>query len=89
MANYITLHSQKQPATVPTDSQLNCLQNSLVPRHLPQATATIMSSSLQGSFWNGLRNFEPLSDDEGNTRAGIPSPNFRTTPTGRCLTPYV
>ncbi|GBM76685.1 hypothetical protein AVEN_48807-1 [Araneus ventricosus] len=31
-------------------------------------------------------NFEPRSDDKDDTRAGTPSPNFRTTPAGRRLT---
>ncbi|GFU33960.1 hypothetical protein TNCV_656261 [Trichonephila clavipes] len=32
---------------------------------------------------NGLRNFEIWSSDEDGTRAGIPCPNYKTTPTGR------
>ncbi|GBN33563.1 hypothetical protein AVEN_218043-1 [Araneus ventricosus] len=40
-------------------------------------------------FWDGFRNFEPLSDDEDDTRDGIPSPNFRTKPVGGCLVPYL
>ncbi|GBM39160.1 hypothetical protein AVEN_208339-1, partial [Araneus ventricosus] len=28
------------------------------------------------------RHFETLSDDEGDARAGIPCPGFRTTPGG-------
>ncbi|GBL95716.1 hypothetical protein AVEN_668-1 [Araneus ventricosus] len=41
--------------------------------------------STRGLFWNGPRNLEPRSDDEDDTRAGTPSPSFRTTPTGRRL----
>ncbi|GBN91404.1 hypothetical protein AVEN_111245-1 [Araneus ventricosus] len=33
-------------------------------------------------FWDGPRSFEPRSDDEGDTSAGTPSQNFRTTPAG-------
>ncbi|GBN51869.1 hypothetical protein AVEN_132740-1 [Araneus ventricosus] len=36
----------------------------------------------QELFWDGPHNFEPQSDDEDDTRAGTPSPNFRTTPKG-------
>ncbi|GBL76517.1 hypothetical protein AVEN_48812-1 [Araneus ventricosus] len=36
----------------------------------------------RGLFWDGPRNFEPRSDDEDDTRAGTPSPNFHATPTG-------
>ncbi|GBM52229.1 hypothetical protein AVEN_31048-1 [Araneus ventricosus] len=39
----------------------------------------------QGLFWNRHRNFEPWSDDEGETRVGTPPPNFHVTPTGRRL----
>ncbi|GBM00423.1 hypothetical protein AVEN_179232-1 [Araneus ventricosus] len=35
----------------------------------------------RGLFWDRPPNFEPRSDDEDDTRAGTPSPNFRTTPT--------
>ncbi|GBN43621.1 hypothetical protein AVEN_57013-1, partial [Araneus ventricosus] len=41
----------------------------------------------RGLFWDALRDFEPGSDDEDNTRAGTPSPNFRTTPAGGHLAP--
>ncbi|GBL99772.1 hypothetical protein AVEN_162790-1 [Araneus ventricosus] len=34
-----------------------------------------------------LRNFELWSDDKDDTRAGISSPNFCTTPGGERLTP--
>ncbi|GBM15889.1 hypothetical protein AVEN_258433-1 [Araneus ventricosus] len=38
-------------------------------------------------FWDGPRNFEPLSDDD--TYAVTPSPNFHATPTGgRLATTY-
>ncbi|GBM56653.1 hypothetical protein AVEN_123136-1 [Araneus ventricosus] len=40
----------------------------------------------RGLFWDGPRNSEPRSDDEDNTSAGTPSPNFHTTPTGVRLT---
>ncbi|GBM09578.1 hypothetical protein AVEN_29430-1 [Araneus ventricosus] len=40
----------------------------------------------RGLFWDGPHNFEPRLDDEGDTRAGTPSPNFRTTPSGGRLT---
>ncbi|GBO37621.1 hypothetical protein AVEN_107512-1 [Araneus ventricosus] len=40
----------------------------------------------RGLVWGGYRKFEPQSDDEDDTRAGFPSPNFRTTPTGGRLT---
>ncbi|GBM45598.1 hypothetical protein AVEN_86539-1 [Araneus ventricosus] len=36
----------------------------------------------RGLFRDGPRNSEPRSDDEDDTWAGTPSPNFRTTPTG-------
>ncbi|GBL73459.1 hypothetical protein AVEN_159459-1 [Araneus ventricosus] len=39
----------------------------------------------QGLFCNGLRNFEPLSDNEDNTWTGSHSSNFLTTPAGRRL----
>ncbi|GBO34291.1 hypothetical protein AVEN_32896-1 [Araneus ventricosus] len=48
----------------------------------------ILTSSFEatrGLFWDGPRNFEPWSDDEDDTRAGTPSPNFHTTPTEGCL----
>ncbi|GFW90012.1 hypothetical protein TNCV_2172071 [Trichonephila clavipes] len=34
------------------------------------------------AFGDGPLHFEPRSSDEDNTRAGNPSPNYRTTPTG-------
>ncbi|GFT94584.1 hypothetical protein TNCV_3266811 [Trichonephila clavipes] len=34
------------------------------------------------AFDDGLRNFEPRLSDEGDTRAGTPSSNYHTTPTG-------
>ncbi|GBM83398.1 hypothetical protein AVEN_242132-1 [Araneus ventricosus] len=37
---------------------------------------------MRGLFRDGPRNFEPRSDDEDDTRAGTPSPNFRATPMG-------
>ncbi|GBM12421.1 hypothetical protein AVEN_55267-1 [Araneus ventricosus] len=40
-------------------------------------------------FWGRPLNFEPWSDNEDVTRAGIPSPNFCTTPAGRRLIYYV
>ncbi|GBO28602.1 hypothetical protein AVEN_99700-1 [Araneus ventricosus] len=40
-------------------------------------------------FWDGPRNFELRSGDEGDTRAGTPSPSFRTSPMGgRLVTTY-
>ncbi|GBM82761.1 hypothetical protein AVEN_272318-1 [Araneus ventricosus] len=41
--------------------------------------------STRGLFWDGPRNFHPRSDDEDDTRAGTPSPNFHATPTRRRL----
>ncbi|GBM94286.1 hypothetical protein AVEN_154619-1 [Araneus ventricosus] len=35
--------------------------------------------AIRGQFWNGLLHFEPRSDDESDTWADIPSPNFRAT----------
>ncbi|GBN71354.1 hypothetical protein AVEN_27950-1 [Araneus ventricosus] len=40
------------------------------------------SEATRRQFWDEPCNFEPRSDDEGITRVGAPSPNFRTTPTG-------
>ncbi|GBN02106.1 hypothetical protein AVEN_9675-1 [Araneus ventricosus] len=40
-------------------------------------------------FWDGPRHFEPQSDDKDDARAGSPSPNFRTTPTGGRFVPNV
>ncbi|GFU65442.1 hypothetical protein TNCV_633651 [Trichonephila clavipes] len=34
------------------------------------------------AFGDGPRNFEPWSSDLHDTRAGTPSPNCHTTPTG-------
>ncbi|GBO22361.1 hypothetical protein AVEN_152536-1 [Araneus ventricosus] len=34
----------------------------------------------RGLFWDEPRNFESRSDDEDDTRAGTPSPSFRTIP---------
>ncbi|GBM29554.1 hypothetical protein AVEN_206396-1 [Araneus ventricosus] len=43
----------------------------------------------RGLFRDGPRNFEPRSDDEDDTRAGTPSPNFSATPEGgRLATTY-
>ncbi|GBM26981.1 hypothetical protein AVEN_47183-1 [Araneus ventricosus] len=42
----------------------------------------------RGPFWDGHRNLEPLSNHGDDTRAGSPSPNFRTTPAEGRLTPY-
>ncbi|GBM18164.1 hypothetical protein AVEN_151707-1 [Araneus ventricosus] len=43
----------------------------------------------RGLFWDGSRHFEPWSDDEGDTLASTPSPNFHATPTGgRLATAY-
>ncbi|GFU77408.1 ATP-binding cassette sub-family A member 1 [Trichonephila clavipes] len=36
------------------------------------------------AFGDGPCNFEPWSSDEDHTRAGTPSPNYHTTPTGGC-----
>ncbi|GBL78482.1 hypothetical protein AVEN_42966-1 [Araneus ventricosus] len=33
--------------------------------------------AILGLFWDEPRNFKPQSDDEDNSLAGIPSPNFR------------
>ncbi|GBM90447.1 hypothetical protein AVEN_111253-1 [Araneus ventricosus] len=50
---------------------------------------TSRSEATRGIFWDGPRKFEPLSVDEDDTRAGIPSPNFHATPTGgRLATTY-
>ncbi|GFW37714.1 hypothetical protein TNCV_4629191 [Trichonephila clavipes] len=38
-------------------------------------------------FSDGPLNFEPWSSDEGNTRAGTPSPNFPTPSTRRRMKP--
>ncbi|GBM31246.1 hypothetical protein AVEN_223444-1 [Araneus ventricosus] len=48
-------------------------------------TLVILTSRFEatrGLFWDGPRNFEPRSDEEGDARAGIPSPSFHATPTG-------
>ncbi|GBL85747.1 hypothetical protein AVEN_193192-1 [Araneus ventricosus] len=43
----------------------------------------------RGLFCDGPRNFEPWSDNEDDTSAGTPSPNFHATPTeGRLVTAY-
>ncbi|GBN55151.1 hypothetical protein AVEN_213934-1 [Araneus ventricosus] len=43
----------------------------------------------RGLLWDGPRNFEPRSNDEEDTRACTPSPNFHATPTGgRSATTY-
>ncbi|GBL83740.1 hypothetical protein AVEN_132648-1 [Araneus ventricosus] len=41
----------------------------------------------RGLFRDGPSNFEPRTDDEDDTRAVTPSPNFRTTPAGGHLAP--
>ncbi|GBO22799.1 hypothetical protein AVEN_29626-1 [Araneus ventricosus] len=41
----------------------------------------------RGLFWVGPRHFEPQSDAEEDTRAGTPSPNFRTTSAGGHMSP--
>ncbi|GBL71211.1 hypothetical protein AVEN_147812-1, partial [Araneus ventricosus] len=38
-------------------------------------------------FWDRSRNFEPWSDDEGNTLADTPSPGFCATPVSEHLAP--
>ncbi|GBM26991.1 hypothetical protein AVEN_47190-1 [Araneus ventricosus] len=50
---------------------------------------TSRSEVTRGLFCGGHRNFEPRSDDEDDTWAGTHSPNFRTTPTGGRLVPYL
>ncbi|GBN22322.1 hypothetical protein AVEN_190437-1, partial [Araneus ventricosus] len=43
----------------------------------------------RGPFWDRLRNFEPLSDDENHTSAGTLFSRFRKPPTGgRLATTY-
>ncbi|GBM65191.1 hypothetical protein AVEN_130588-1 [Araneus ventricosus] len=39
------------------------------------------------TFWDGPRHFRPRSNDEDDTSAGTPSPNFGTTPAGGRLAP--
>ncbi|GBM76441.1 hypothetical protein AVEN_2089-1 [Araneus ventricosus] len=54
-----------------------------------QVRLTSRFEATQRLFRDEPRNFEPLSDDEDDTQAGTPSPNFRTTPMGRRLATYV
>ncbi|GBN92175.1 hypothetical protein AVEN_261977-1 [Araneus ventricosus] len=49
---------------------------------LKEAILTSRFEATRGLFWDGPRNFEPLSDDEDDTRAVTPSPNFQATSTG-------
>ncbi|GBN15459.1 hypothetical protein AVEN_133020-1 [Araneus ventricosus] len=43
----------------------------------------------RGLIWDETHNFEPRSEEEDDTRAGTPHPNFHTTPTeGRLATTY-
>ncbi|GBL89391.1 hypothetical protein AVEN_225904-1 [Araneus ventricosus] len=42
----------------------------------------------RGVIWDVRRNFEARSDDEDNTLAIAPSPNFHTTPDEEFLPPY-
>ncbi|GBM84582.1 hypothetical protein AVEN_187992-1 [Araneus ventricosus] len=62
----------------------------LMRRLLRQSLVILASRSeaTRGLLWDRPRHFEPRSDDEDNTCADTPSPNFCTTPTGGCLTPY-
>ncbi|GBM84447.1 hypothetical protein AVEN_6202-1 [Araneus ventricosus] len=48
---------------------------------------TFHFEATRGLFSDGLRHFEPWSDEEDDTRAGTPSLNFRTTPAGGRLAP--
>ncbi|GBL64963.1 hypothetical protein AVEN_171693-1, partial [Araneus ventricosus] len=41
----------------------------------------------RGLFWDGPRNFESWSDEEGRAWAGTPDQNSRTTPAGGRLPP--
>ncbi|GBM78788.1 hypothetical protein AVEN_81960-1 [Araneus ventricosus] len=41
-----------------------------------------VTAGTRGLFWDGPRNFEPWSDDEDDTWASTPSPNFHATPAG-------
>ncbi|GFY18712.1 uncharacterized protein TNCV_2399341 [Trichonephila clavipes] len=45
-------------------------------------TSHFKAISYSRAFGEGSRNFEPRSSDEDDTRAGTPSPNYHTTPTG-------
>ncbi|GBM19274.1 hypothetical protein AVEN_133760-1, partial [Araneus ventricosus] len=49
---------------------------------LSSVTLTSLFQATRGLFWDGPRNFEPRSDDEDDTSAGTPSPNFRITSEG-------
>ncbi|GFX01108.1 hypothetical protein TNCV_4580741 [Trichonephila clavipes] len=44
-----------------------------------------LSVNYTRAFGDGPRNFEPWSSDVDDTSAGIPSPNYHTTPTGSQL----
>ncbi|GBM84696.1 hypothetical protein AVEN_93078-1 [Araneus ventricosus] len=58
--------------------------------HLLTQGLDILTSRFEvtrGLFWDGPRNFEPRSDDDDDTLAGTPSPNFRIIPTGGRLAP--
>ncbi|GBL91472.1 hypothetical protein AVEN_136953-1 [Araneus ventricosus] len=47
-------------------------------RNLSLVIFTSRFEATRELFLDVPRNFEPRSDDEDDTRAGIPSPNFRT-----------
>ncbi|GBM37437.1 hypothetical protein AVEN_221574-1 [Araneus ventricosus] len=55
----------------------------ILPYELPRLVdglSVYLVVSLIGLFWDGPRNFEPLSDEEDDTSAGTPSPNFYSIP---------
>ncbi|GBO43576.1 hypothetical protein AVEN_271754-1, partial [Araneus ventricosus] len=43
--------------------------------HQTQSSGKVLKQH-EGYFWDGPRNFEPRSDDEDDTCAATPSPNF-------------
>ncbi|GBM03688.1 hypothetical protein AVEN_134915-1 [Araneus ventricosus] len=53
-------------------------------KHFFKALVTLASlfEATRELFWNGLRYFQPLSNDEDATRACTPYPNIHTTPAG-------
>ncbi|GFY25240.1 uncharacterized protein TNCV_2483611 [Trichonephila clavipes] len=61
-----------------------CSMSSICSANLSNSTkgAVIICISYTRAFGDGPRNFEPWSSDVDDTRAGNPSPNYHTTPTG-------
>ncbi|GBN43073.1 hypothetical protein AVEN_201041-1 [Araneus ventricosus] len=64
---------------------LPTLENRGISGQFSLVILTSRFEAARGLFWDGPCNFESWSEDEGDTGAGIPSPNFHATPKGGSL----